>query len=148
MLEEPLETELLESVNNGQPSFSDVTMSAPYRGPNSLNFSKLQGYIIATFDTQKEHVWTLREDPSYFFNTVAKYEEHKSKENTDLSSRLSGKDAYKNLILKNLVEDAYATLAGWSELCRHSSDFNRSIEAREITPETIDSAYAIQKVAR
>jgi hypothetical protein len=94
---EPPLSRLVETDSTGHARFSDILLSAHYFGPNSLNFTKLSGYISATFDTRKEHVWALREDPSYFSEIVAELEEHASPDNFKLSSGLSSKLLIRNL---------------------------------------------------
>jgi hypothetical protein len=86
-------------------------MVAPYCGSSLLNFPKLHGYISVTFDTQKEHVWALREDPSYFADTVWGYEEHTHPGNLTWSLRLSDKLSYQSSMLANIAVEAYTTLA-------------------------------------
>jgi hypothetical protein len=67
--EEPAVSAMLDDDGAGHATFSNVLMIEPYHGWHSLNFEKLRGYIAASFGLQQEHVWALREDPSYFADT-------------------------------------------------------------------------------
>jgi hypothetical protein len=55
-------------------SFSDILSTAPYRGWHFLSWSRMRSYIDATLETHKSHIYALREDPSYFADTVLEYE--------------------------------------------------------------------------
>jgi hypothetical protein len=49
---------------------------APYRVPSALNFEHLQVFIAGRLSVAEDHIWTLREDPSYFQDTAQAYEQH------------------------------------------------------------------------
>jgi hypothetical protein len=146
--DEPPFSEVAETDDSGHTKFSDVLMGAPYHGSNSLNFAKLGGYISSTFDAEKERMWALREDPSYFAEAVAEFEEHVGADPLKPTSRLSDKISYRASILTHITVDAYVKLAAWQELDRHFCEFNRLHQANASIRVQIDAVSGIQKVAK
>lgn len=61
-----------------QASFTAILNMAPYRGWSSVNFCQLREYIEGTWTKHKSHLWAMREDPSYFADTVNEYLNHNS----------------------------------------------------------------------
>jgi hypothetical protein len=63
----------------------------------------------------------LREDPSYFADTLSEYEEHAPYKDTNTNNQPSQRgtlQAYQNIILEVILDEAYFMLAAWSELDR------------------------------
>jgi len=145
--EEPSKSDLLDFDIAGHSRFSDVLMTAPYRGWHSLNFTKLHGYITATLDTQKEHIWALREDPSYFADTILEFEEHTNQSGLKQHLTLSAKMTQRNAVVRSIVEEAYCTLAGWQELHQRFADFDKLFQDDVNIYEQIYSVYEVQNVA-
>lgn len=123
--DEPPMADLLDFEIAGHTNFSDVLMTAPYRGWQSVDLTELPRYIAATFDTQKEHVWALREDPSYFADTVLEYEQHSGPDTSNDHHRLGEHYFQRDTLIREILEEAYSTLAGWQDLRRRISDLDR-----------------------
>jgi hypothetical protein len=120
--EEPPLSDIIVDMSAGHATFSNIFMTAPYCGWHSLNFQRLRGYIAASFDLQKEHVWSLREDPSYFADTLREYEEHapyKSDNSPRRKYQEEGIPRYRSFLTSLMIDEAHSMLVGWQELnCR------------------------------
>ncbi|KAF2134905.1 hypothetical protein P153DRAFT_329762 [Dothidotthia symphoricarpi CBS 119687] len=102
-----------------------IAREAPYRVPACLDFKKLRDLVSATKDLAEDHIWALREDPSYFADHVREYKEHRPETLPgDCCGQIaqSGQDRpLYNLVLKNVVTDAYIEYFAWNEIhCRIS----------------------------
>lgn len=53
-------------------------MEAPYRLPLQLDFSRLKALASAERNAWEDYLWVLREDPSFFVETMSDYEQHRS----------------------------------------------------------------------
>ena len=42
----------------------------PYRGRSSIEFARLHGHALALLNHASDHLWSLREDPSYFMELI------------------------------------------------------------------------------
>jgi hypothetical protein len=52
----------------------------------------LRNYVTSGLDMQKEHLWSSREDPSYFADTFSEYEEHALYKDTVATNRQAQRD--------------------------------------------------------
>lgn len=116
--EEPPASQILVDRSTDHTSFTDILNMAPYRGWDSLNFTKLRGYVQNIFTTQKDHVWALREDPGYFADTVQEYLDHSAYAiSSDCApnkphevARLPG---YHGTVIADMLDESFAMLHGW-----------------------------------
>ncbi|KAI4680536.1 hypothetical protein J4E81_010066 [Alternaria sp. BMP 2799] len=119
--DEPPPVDLLEDDEVGHATFSNVLMSAPYYGWDSLNFVRLRGYVSAILDTQKEHIRAMREDPGYFADTLLEFEQHaphKDPSATLQPYQRDGIDAYRSKCIMYIIDEANCMLSYWSEIDR------------------------------
>lgn len=58
-------------------SWTLLAAEAPYRPPSSLSFARLERLLKAKLDVVEDHIWSMREDPSYFASTVQDAWEHR-----------------------------------------------------------------------
>ena len=75
--------DLLARNNADWPSLTMEILEAPYRVPDRFEVSKLQSFIKARRDHAEDHLWSLREDPSYLQDSVLEWSEHRQEENSD-----------------------------------------------------------------
>jgi hypothetical protein len=52
----------------------------------------LRNYVTSGLDMQKEYLWSSREDPSYFADTLSEYEEHALYKDTVATNRQAQRD--------------------------------------------------------
>jgi hypothetical protein len=61
----------------GYASQEAFAAEAPYRQPASLDFDRIISLLAAKHDNLADHLWSLREDPSYFEAHMLDYKEHR-----------------------------------------------------------------------
>ena len=71
------EPEAIVSKDSAYASIDVVAAEAPYRAPAAVHFARLRQIVAAQRDEAVDHFWTLREDPSYFAETLKEWAEHR-----------------------------------------------------------------------
>ncbi|KAG0043473.1 hypothetical protein BGZ83_011357 [Gryganskiella cystojenkinii] len=74
----PIEPEppKLSIVEGGVNSLAAISAMAPYRLPASLDLGRLQDLVSAKRSDFEDHIWSLREDPSYFAESMQEELDH------------------------------------------------------------------------
>lgn len=67
----------LSTAEPGIDSLATVASEAPYRVPAHLDLGRLKELIEGRRTVAEDHIWTLREDPSYFADVVFEMMEHR-----------------------------------------------------------------------
>ncbi|KAK5736050.1 cell agglutination protein Mam3 [Elasticomyces elasticus] len=57
-------------------TLQDHMLEAPYRLPQGLDLDRLKNMVSTRHAAATDHVWLLREDPSYFTETLIEWKEH------------------------------------------------------------------------
>ncbi|RYC62729.1 hypothetical protein CHU98_g3466 [Xylaria longipes] len=71
------EPPLKESLDaTGFSTLSIMAKEAPYRPPTRLDLQKIESLLSARTVRAEDHIWSLREDPSYFAETMLDMKEH------------------------------------------------------------------------
>ncbi|KAI2635615.1 hypothetical protein GGS26DRAFT_506091 [Hypomontagnella submonticulosa] len=71
------EPPLKESIDAaGFATLSTMAREAPYRPPARIDLQKIESLLSARTVRAEDHIWSLREDPSYFAETVLDMKEH------------------------------------------------------------------------
>ncbi|KAI1275802.1 hypothetical protein F5Y07DRAFT_166175 [Xylaria sp. FL0933] len=71
------EPPLKESLDaTGFSTLSILAKEAPYRPPTRLDLQKIESLLSARTIRAEDHVWSLREDPGYFAETMLEMKEH------------------------------------------------------------------------
>ncbi|XXH01415.1 hypothetical protein Hte_007775 [Hypoxylon texense] len=71
------EPPLKESLDaTGFSTLSILAKEAPYRPPAKLDLQKIESLLSARTVRAEDHIWSLREDPSYFAETMVDMKEH------------------------------------------------------------------------
>ncbi|KAF2966549.1 hypothetical protein GQX73_g7027 [Xylaria multiplex] len=71
------EPPLKESLDaTGFSTLSIMAKEAPYRPPARLDLEKIESLLSARTVRAEDHIWSLREDPSYFAETILEMKEH------------------------------------------------------------------------
>lgn len=63
--------------DTGISSLATTNMEAPYRLPANLDLSRLLSLVASELSEAEDHLWALREDPSYFSATLLDWKEHR-----------------------------------------------------------------------
>ena len=58
-------------------SLATIAAEAPYQKPDSLDFTRIATLLTAKRDAAADHLWSLREDPSYFEAQMLEVREHR-----------------------------------------------------------------------
>ncbi|GAO16231.1 hypothetical protein UVI_02000140 [Ustilaginoidea virens] len=61
----------------GLASLATLAQEAPYRVPARLDLEKIESLLAARASRAEEHLWALREDPSYFAEQLIEMREHR-----------------------------------------------------------------------
>lgn len=97
---------------------------APYRDRGTIDFPRLYGYIQDLVTDAKDHLWALREDPSYLADTISQTFEYRIAMIPDESGKPHPVvDTTEQLVevVSEVVVEAYKMLCIWDEL-RNVSD--------------------------
>ena len=123
------------------PSLTKEISEAPYRVPDQFDIKRLQSYIRAKRDEAEDHVWFLREDPSYFKNTVLDCSDHRLEQiscvkgtpHPDLRT-----SRFWDRVLVSVVHDAYANFLNWDVLHQYVDELSalRELNATQISRES------------
>ncbi|KAH6659289.1 hypothetical protein BKA67DRAFT_589404 [Truncatella angustata] len=62
---------------SGLSSLAVLAKEAPYRPPTLLDLDKIESLLAARTARAENHVWALREDPSYFAEALLEIKEHR-----------------------------------------------------------------------
>jgi hypothetical protein len=88
VVDEPSDSELELQTDMGHITFAESLSFAPYRNRGSMDFSRLRGYIGSLLTNAKDHLWALREDPSYLSDIILELAQHRSEMIEDGDGRL------------------------------------------------------------
>lgn len=112
--------------------FSDTVLLAPNRARSFVDFSRLRAYFNGVYNSAKDHVRALREDPSYMADTIRELASHRPELIKDTKGRVHwriGRPELTSLVLEYVIRDAYLELGLWKSLfestdrlCRMTTD--------------------------
>ncbi|MCJ1453083.1 hypothetical protein MMC28_003428 [Mycoblastus sanguinarius] len=114
-----------------RPPLETAIFESPYRVPDQFDFVRLQSYVYAKRAEAKDHLWSLREDPAYFADTVRDASEHGkneafSREGSN-DSPLLGSYLREN-VFTSVVADAYSCFSLWDLVWQ---DLGRLVAVRD-----------------
>jgi hypothetical protein len=84
----PPEPPALTGNTSGRTLFHIIAREAPYRLPAALDLTKLEELTSAQKFQAIEHVWALREDPSYFANAIEEQRNHRNELIFDMAGKV------------------------------------------------------------
>lgn len=104
-----------------RPSLDTVVQEAPYRTPQQFDFARLQNFVYAKRAEAEDHLWALREDPSYFTETMQALGEHKDevvrgKENLPNSWSAPRIPTFWEEIIRCMIHTAYTEVMHSADL--------------------------------
>ncbi|PVH95695.1 hypothetical protein DM02DRAFT_689572 [Periconia macrospinosa] len=56
--------------NQGYTTMTAFNLLGPYRGRSSIDFARLHDHALALLNNARDHLWSLREDPSYLMDLI------------------------------------------------------------------------------
>jgi hypothetical protein len=83
----PFESTVAAKTKTGYSSWATIAAEAPYRRPANLDFDRISSLLAAKHDEAADHLWSLREDPSYFETHILESKEHRRELITDCYGR-------------------------------------------------------------
>lgn len=101
------------------PSLVKEVLKAPYQVPDHFDVARLRSFVSAKRADAEDHIWSLREDPDYFRDTLYEWSEHRQEKLPSVNGRphpLLRRDEFWEHILRNIVMQAYGNLIIWSQL--------------------------------
>jgi hypothetical protein len=122
------EPDSLTAQDSGFISLEITKMEEPYRRPSQLDFARLKSLASAERNSREDHLWELREDPSYFAEIMRDNEQHRSEIILDSYGQKHptltqpGRALFWNRILGNVVVDAYFGLAKFDAIVKQIHD--------------------------
>ncbi|KAG0285754.1 hypothetical protein BGZ96_010037, partial [Linnemannia gamsii] len=120
----PIESEppVLSIAEGGSNSLAAVAAVAPYRLPASLNLAHLQDLVAAKRSAMEDHIWSLREDPSYFADFILDMKEHRQELLPDTKGRQHSlmkpypSKVFWDRVAGEVISEAYLYLEIWDDL--------------------------------
>ena len=113
--------------NSEWPSLSKEILEAPYSVPDQYDVERLHSFVSAKVDEAVDHIWLLREDPSYFQDTVRDWSEHRLERILSVNGKTHQtlrSDNFWERVLRNVVYDAYSSLVIWDQLSKLADQLN------------------------
>lgn len=121
--------------NSGPPTaLADITslqiiaLKAPYRIPAHLDLARLQAIASAGRNAREDHLWALREDPSYFADAMEEVSEHRQERLLDTKGQQNptlkepGRPLFWNRVLGAVVVESYFGFAAFDEIVRQTTN--------------------------
>ena len=108
--------ERLQVNSPGWPSLTQEIEEAPYRLQYALEIDRLRTFVIARRNEAEDHIWSLREDPSYFQEVALEWSDHRQERILTASGKshpVLRQDLFWERVLSNVVVDAYTNLVAW-----------------------------------
>ncbi|KAI4678044.1 uncharacterized protein J4E88_006562 [Alternaria novae-zelandiae] len=119
-LDEPPYADLELRADVGHTTFADALVNAPYRSRRSIDLARLRGYFKASCEDAKDHIFALREDPSYFADVFLDLSDHSVEMTHNEKGQVHpdlGSTKFLMNIARQIVFEAYTMFAIWQELC-------------------------------
>lgn len=111
-----------ESETAGFKSLGVLASEGPYRVPAQLDLQLVESLLSARASAAEDHLWALREDPSYFARVLDEVKDHRQEMLKDLDGRehpvfRRGREStFWSRVIGCVVSDAYLELELFSEL--------------------------------
>lgn len=111
--------DLMARGNADWPSLTIEILEAPYRVPDRFEVSKFQSFIKARRDHTEDHLWSLREDLSYFQDSILEWSEYRQEKIPTANGRsypVLKQDLFWERVIGNVIVTAYMELLAWHGL--------------------------------
>jgi hypothetical protein len=120
-----------EIESTGSESLAVMAAEAPYRPPAKLDFDRIESVLGARLAAAQDHVWVLREDPSYFLEELIEVKEHRQELLKDTlggihpTLKSTRQDKFWARICGTVAIEAYMQLESFAELHEQSQALRR-----------------------
>ncbi|EMD00144.1 hypothetical protein BAUCODRAFT_145454 [Baudoinia panamericana UAMH 10762] len=94
-------------------SVRDAMLQKPYRLPHGLDLDRLRSLVSARRASAEDHIWNLREDPSYFTETLLDFKEHSYRALAHFQHKCAS--AW-NTVAGETIANAFSSLLFWHEI--------------------------------
>ena len=117
--------------DNGKGGFSSLGMmneQAPYHLPTKLDLRHIASLLAARENAAEDHLWLLREDPSYFAGQLFESKEHRQELLKDMNGEAHpvlkpGRETILwTRVIGGVLTEAYLNLEVFAELRRQAED--------------------------
>jgi hypothetical protein len=125
------------TVDNDETSYKSLvrlTRESQYRLGDKFDVKDLKSLIVAEKAAAEDHLWALRDDPSYFVNCVLEKKEHQTEMLLDINGKKHSavhprvkKEVWAKVVGK-LVAEAYCALVDWDEVLNQITKIESKIE--------------------
>lgn len=120
------EPPLKESLDaTGFSTLSVMAKEAPYRPPAKLDLERIESLLSARTARAEDRIWSLREDPSYFAETVLEMKEHLPGSHLPTKSR--NQDHVWAQAISSVLVESFSQLESFAELR------NQAVRLRELS---------------
>ncbi|XDG02516.1 hypothetical protein ABKA04_002131 [Annulohypoxylon sp. FPYF3050] len=108
--------------NSGASSLTIMAEEAPYRLPSDLDLIHIESLLSARVALAEDHIWSLREDPSYFSDWLLEIKEHRLEMLRDVCGGIHPtlkpprEDLLWARVIGNVLVEAYFQLELFSKL--------------------------------
>ncbi|KAI1108569.1 hypothetical protein F5Y14DRAFT_74617 [Nemania sp. NC0429] len=130
------EPPLKESLDaSGFSTLNVMAKEAPYRPPAKLDLEKIESLLSARTARAEDHIWSLREDPSYFAETILDMKEHL------VSVHFTGKSSLDDRMMARVISavlvESFSQLESFAELRQQATHLRElsSKYASEFSPQ-------------
>ncbi|KAK3900268.1 hypothetical protein C8A05DRAFT_17403 [Staphylotrichum tortipilum] len=116
---------------SGFDSLAVMAEEAPYRPPGNLDFGRIESLLSARTTAAEDHLWALREDPSYLAEQLLTYKEHRQEMIKDTRGeahpifRGLNVNVFWERVIGNVLLRSHAELEMFSELRRQAEELKR-----------------------
>ena len=127
-------------------------LEAPYKVPDQFDLARLQSFVFAKRAEAEDHIWFLREDPSYFGDHVYQWSEHRQEKLPTINGKLHPilrRDDFWERVLSNVVVEAYGGFLMWDQMGKEvrnlvtlRSEFADQLASIGDLPEQLNDALA------
>lgn len=138
------EPKISTSTTSGFTSLSEMRSDAAYRLPERVDFPRLKAIFHAKRSAAEDHIWQLREDPSYFVETLRegmdhRYEHVKSASGGSHGNLQSSKEHLVwRPVISNVVAAADYYLEIWTQLCEMTDEHEELLMKRDPKQELLE----------
>ncbi|KAH9986731.1 hypothetical protein F4779DRAFT_304859 [Xylariaceae sp. FL0662B] len=128
--------------SSGATSLAIMAEEAPYRPPSDIDIIRIESLLVARVARAEDHIWSLREDPSYFSDRLFEMKEHRLEMLKDVYGDVHPtlKPPRENLlwarVIGNVLVEAYFQLEIFSKLQKQATEVRvlREQHAANISP--------------
>jgi hypothetical protein len=138
---EPSFAELIPRADAGHSAFPDYILMAPYRQRRLIDFERLRGYVDSTFDITKDHLWALREDPSYISDHSMEFIKYRDEMLPDEDGNVHycvDTPGFLDLALKSIIVEAYTLPGLWHAFSQRLLVIRKLIESESTVEKQIE----------